>query len=177
MDRGLVNVGATEMSHRLLQEAAEHAVGADAELVLLSILTEEEYDHDLEAIDRIENLERIDLGEHPRDIARSIGERIAETVLDPYDIEFTVVGRYVQDEIVQTVLTEATDRNCDHIYLLGRRRSRFGAIFTRDPLREALNEFDGFVTIGRERNPERKFVKVPEEQYGEEFVEFYGNWW
>lgn len=175
MDRGLVNVGVTEKSHELLVEAAEHAAGADAELVLLSVLTEEQAEHDLEVLDRIGDFERVDFGESQEELAGEIGSQIARQVLDDYDVEYTVVGQYVADDLARRVVEEARERDCDHIFLLGRKQSGFGALFGRNRIQRALDEFEGFATVGRERAPEKRFARLVDEDepITGDFVEFF----
>lgn len=175
MDRGLVNVSVTQKSHELLVEAAEHAAGADAELVLLSMLTTEQAEHDLEVMDRIGDVERVDFGESQADLAKEIGQRVAAHVLEDYDVEYAVVGKYVTDDSAHRVVEVAQDRDCDHIFLLGRRRQGFGALFGRDRIQTALDEFDGFATVGRETAPEKRFAQLVDEDepITGDFVEFY----
>ncbi|MCU4744707.1 universal stress protein [Halobacteria archaeon AArc-m2/3/4] len=159
MDRGLVTLAGTETGAALLKEAAEHARGANADLVLLSTFTREEADHDLEVLNRIETSEHGQFGElMSTELAEEVGEQIARSVLSAYDVEYTVVGAITDHRIGRRIIDEAERRDCDHVFLLGKPHSRIENL--GEAARRVVRHFDGFTTIGRERNPERHFARL-----------------
>lgn len=164
MDRGLVTIGVTATSKQLLDEAAEHAAGADADLVLLSILTEEEYEHNLEVLDRIAHSEHSTVGQKGAiELAEDLGNQMAREALSEFDLEYEVVGMFVRERIGRRIIKEAINQGCDHVFVLGKQRGGFRALFENDPVKEVLDKFDGFVTTGRETDPDRRFVRYRDE--------------
>jgi nucleotide-binding universal stress UspA family protein len=160
MDRGLVTLGGTESSAKLLREAAEHATGANADLVLLSTFTRQAYEHDLEVLNRIATSESTFPGEKTGpDLARVAGEQIARKLLAEFDIEYRVVGAIVDDHLGRRIVSEAENRGCDHIFLMSKRRSRIGGVLG-DTARRVLRESDGITTIAYERDPERRLARL-----------------
>lgn len=160
MDRGLVTLGGTESSARLLREAAEHATGANAELILLSTFTRQEYEHDLEVLNRIATSERVLAGEQGgADLAREVGEQIARKLLSEFDVDYRVIGAIVDDHLGRRIVSEAENRECDHVFLMSKRRSRIEGV-VGDTARRVLREFDGITSIAYERDPKRRLVRL-----------------
>lgn len=150
MERGLVVVDHTESHRELLTEAAEHAVGADAELVLLATITEAEYEEkarDLETIGSVENVS-YDSGE----ILDGVVSRTREFAAGALgSVSTEVVARVVEDgDLANAVIATAEDHDCDHVFLLGRRRSPTGKAVFGDVAQQVVLNFDGFVTVSTE---------------------------
>ncbi|MWG33488.1 universal stress protein [Halomarina oriensis] len=147
MDRGLVVVDHTESHRELLTEAAEHAAGADAELVLLTTMTEAEYEEkarDLETIGSVENV-TYSSGEILDGVAARTREFAAGAL---GDVSTEVVARVADDgDLANAVITTAEDHDCDHVFLLGRRRSPTGKAVFGDVAQQVVLNFDGFVTV------------------------------
>jgi nucleotide-binding universal stress UspA family protein len=160
MKRGFVTLGGTESSGQLLREAAEHATGADASLIVFSPFTRGEIDHDLEVLDRIAGGESSQAGEQVgEDLAAEIGERLARELLREFDVEYQVVGAIVDDHLGRYIVSEAAEYECDHIFVTSKRRSRVGSA-VGDTARTILRDFDGITTIARERDPERRLARL-----------------
>lgn len=159
MDRGLVTLAGTRSGATLLEEAAEHAVGANADLVLLSSFTQEEAEHDLEVLNRIDTTEHGRFGElMSTELAEEVGEQIAHNVLSAYDVEYTVVGAITDHRIGRRIIDEAERHDCDHVFLLSKPHSRIGDL--GEAARRVVRHFDGFTTLGRERDPERHLARL-----------------
>lgn len=160
MDRGLVLLGGTRTSGQLLREAAEHATGANADLILLSTFTRRQYEHDLEVLNRIAESEH-DLGGEKggAEFARVAGRQIARELLSEFDVEYRVVGAVVDGGLGRRIVSEAEERECDHVFLTSKRRSRIGGVLG-DTARRVLREFDGVTSLTHERDPERRLARL-----------------
>ncbi|MFC6726172.1 universal stress protein, partial [Halobium palmae] len=62
MERGLVLVDETDDHRALVREAVEHARGAGASLVLLTTMTGEEFENDVEVLESVAAVEQADYG-------------------------------------------------------------------------------------------------------------------
>lgn len=146
MDKGLVVVRqASPKTSSLVREAGEFAAGVDAELVLLHVMPEDEYDERMSS--RLETGSgggTFSIDEAEREathIAKEAGRRVVEE--HDVDVEYRgVVGRLEQDAI-----EIAEDEGCDHMFISGRRRSPSGKAFFGDVTQRILLNFDGLVTV------------------------------
>lgn len=145
MKRALVVVEATEASKRLIREAGELAKGVDAELILMHITTEEEYRRtkgELESIAEIDTTYSLDKAEEG---ARQFVNDIAQEALEDMDVEYETLGVIGKKD--QTVVDEANKRNCDHIFMAGKKRSPTGKALFGDEAQSVILNFDGPVTV------------------------------
>lgn len=152
MNRGLVVIDDpdTEPNHQLLREAAEHASGANTDLVLLTLLDEEKVEHDVETLSSIGSVEDVNYdAETILTGARDDLEGMAQSVLEGFDVEIDTEAA-VGDGEVETILDLADRRGCDHVFLLGRRRSPAGKAVFGDRAQQVILNFDGYVTVATE---------------------------
>ncbi|WP_323675632.1 universal stress protein [Halorubellus sp. PRR65] len=137
-----VDTGATE---ELVEEAVELCEGVDAELVLLHVMPEDEYEERMAT--RMETGSgggAFSINEAEREathIAKEAGRRVVEE--HDVDVEYRgIVGHLEQDAI-----EVAEDEDCDHVFVAGRRRSPSGKAFFGDATQRILLNFDGMVTV------------------------------
>ena len=165
-----MTLGGTESSAKLLREAAEHATGANADLILLSTFTRREYEHDLEVVHlesgqavanfRIATSERNFSGEQSgAELAREAGEQIARNLLSEFDVEYRVIGAIVDDRLGRRIVSEAEKRECDHVFLMSKQPSRIGGVIG-DTAQTVLRETDGITSIAYKRDPERRLARL-----------------
>jgi len=149
MERALVLVEDSDRHRELLREAGELAEGVGAELLLLSAMTEEEYENDIETIEAIANVENIGFGrETMMDAAKSLARTLAEGEFEGLDVDYEVLGEVVdEDGHDDAVLRIAEDRDCDHIFVTGRRRSPTGKAIFGDVAQSVILNYDGPVTV------------------------------
>ncbi|MCO8255287.1 universal stress protein [Haladaptatus sp. AB618] len=145
MKRALAVIEASESTKALVREAGELAAGVGAELVLLHVTTNEEYEETRTSLERIPNLESSYTAGQALEGARQFAADLGREVLDGVDVEHESVGRIgdERDEILAT----ATDLGCDHVFLAGRKRSPTGKALFGDRTQSVILDFDGAVTV------------------------------
>lgn len=142
MNRALAVVRDTDTSDRLVSHAGELAAGVDAELVILAITREEEYAETREARERA--------GGKPYSIdqaaekARQHAESVARTALADVDIEYETLGSVGNPK--DRILSAADEHGCDHVFVIGDRRSPTGKAIFGNVAQSVLLNFDGPVT-------------------------------
>lgn len=152
MDRGVVLVDDTETHRRLLQEAKQYSVGADADLVLLVTFTEDEYDETQEMLDTIGSVENTTYtDDQVLTAAANVAEELAQDVLADGAVPYEVVARIAdEDERAETVVEVAEETGSDHVFVLGRKRSPTGKAIFGDLAQSVVLNFDGYVTLHAE---------------------------
>jgi len=144
MERALVVVEATEATKNLVAEAAELAHGVGAELRLLYVTSDEEFEERQGELSSIPGI-NLDYGvakgvEEAEGFAQAVGEDVLGE-----DGEFTAVGRIGESE--EEILAEARSSNADHIFVHGRQRSPAGKAVFGDLAQAIILGFDGPVTV------------------------------
>ncbi|WP_290818012.1 universal stress protein [Halovivax sp.] len=152
MDRGLVVVGDTDRHRALLETAGQFAAGTDAELVLLSTITETEYEDDREALQSLEQIEGATYGiEATEERLERIAQKVANDALADVDVDYRIAPRVVDgDSLADDILAIAEEADCDHVFILGRRRSPTGKAIFGDVAQSVILNFDGRVTVDLE---------------------------
>ena len=156
MDRALfVAMEERPATRELLREAGELAAGVGAELIILSVIKEEDYAE--------KSASREELGEtggsgeqyssysiqQAGDDAKNRAERLAVETLDDIDVNWRGLGAVGQPE--RTVLDVATEQNVDHVFVVGKRRSPSGKAIFGDLAQHLVIDFDGPVTTSLPR--------------------------
>lgn len=149
MERALVVVDDTDEHRELLREAGELAAGVDAELILLTTLTAEEFAEDAATIERIAEMEHTGYEEDAAiEAARNFARDTAESELDGLDVSYEAIGRVIEEnEHADAVLDTAAEHDCDHVFITGRRRSPTGKAIFGDAAQRVILNFDGLVTV------------------------------
>lgn len=150
MQRGIVTVEDTEQHKKLLREAGEWASGTDAELVLVALILESDFEEDVETLDSIGEVESVHYGESAVvEAARTEVEEIAQEVLSDVDVTVTTVAAVVdEDEQAEAFIRLGAEHDCDHAFIVGRNRSPAGKALFGDDAQQVLLNFDGYVTVG-----------------------------
>ncbi|EMA52597.1 MULTISPECIES: universal stress protein [Halococcus] len=148
MERGLVVAERTDEHRALLREAGEHANGANAELVLLRLMTEAEYETDAETLASIGSVENVSYDSRAvLDAAANDLQEMARDVL-PENVGVDIVAKATdEDDIATAVLDTVADHDCDHVFVLGRHRSPAGKALFGDVAQRIVLDFDGYVTL------------------------------
>ena len=148
MDCGLVVINQTPEHRELLHEAGEHAVGANADLVVLRLMTDSEYEPDTEVLDSIGEVENVRYDN--RAVLDAAVASLEETVHEvlPAEIAIETIAKATEEEdIASAVVETAKNHNCDHVYILGRQRSPTGKALFGDIAQRVVLSFDGYVTL------------------------------
>ena len=145
MERALAVVDPSDAAKDLVREAGELAAGVDAELVLVHVTTEDEYDERRDAMESIPDesvsytLDRAQEG--GRQFARDVGTE----VLGDVDVDYRVIGAV--GERAERILAVANGEDCDHVFVAGRDRSPTGKAVFGDAAQRVILGFDGAVTV------------------------------
>lgn len=151
MDRALfVAQYDNEDTRALLREAGELAAGVNAELIVLHVMDEEDYEAVAESRRELRSVdaELTQLGGYPLTEAAEDAERAAERigwdVLEDLPLEWLAVGTVGRES--REILDAAAEFDVDHLFVVGERRSPSGKAVFGDLAQQLLLEFSGPVT-------------------------------
>lgn len=152
MKRGLVVVEDLDSHRELLAEAGDWAEGVGGELVVLSFMTEAEYEQNAETLEAVGETERTTYGP---DAAITAGQRFLDEMVDEVLGDTSVESEHIlnvadENEQATQIVQTAIETSCDHVFLLGRRRSPTGKAVFGDTAQSVILNFDGFVTVATE---------------------------
>lgn len=144
-ERGLVVLGFSETSRRLLRHAGRHAHGCDVELVLLTVMPTKEF----------QDRDRARLAIPKLDIPYTVGaaeeeglrhaKRLTREVLSDLDVSYEVESRVGRK--ASLVVDVAAEHGCTEIFLAGHRNGRWQAATFDSVMTEVVTAFDGPVTV------------------------------
>jgi len=138
-------VKSSDAAKRLVREAGTLAGGVGAELFVIHVTTEAEYDERREELEGIPD-DDVSYGVgQERQGAQSYARDVASEVLADVDVEWTALGA-VGDR-VEAILEEARINDCDHVFMPGRERSPTGKALFGDDAQQVILDFDGAVTV------------------------------
>lgn len=147
MERGLAVVQRqNDTEKRLLREAGTYAECSDASLDVLRIVSPEEY----QSVESAEVTSDFDRSGYQDPATSHFDDEMAAFVEDTLEESSTVETEVkIADEgdRVDTVLDMAAERDCDHVFLVGKRRSPTGKALFGDLTQDIILEFDGTVTL------------------------------
>lgn len=146
MDRALVVIEPVEGIGWLVEEAGALALGVGASLVLLHITSEDEYEENRQTMEQIasheyETYHREQAETGAKQFADDVGRQALREVTDEWE-SVGAIGK--RDE---QILATAEDLDCDHIFLIGRRRSPTGKAIFGDTAQQVILNFSGPVTV------------------------------
>lgn len=142
MERVLVTLTSDERDPELLDAAERYVTGLDAEIVLYCIRDQDEFEANIQRKARSgQTSETIaDIEDAAEETAREIGEAAFDD-----DVAVIAVGELgsIPDDILRT----AKERDVNHVFVSGRRRSPTSKLITGDIAQKVILNFDGPVTI------------------------------
>lgn len=145
MERALAVVGTSKAAKSVVREAGELAAGVDADLFVIHVTTEEEYDEQRAELEDIPD-EEVSYGVgQARQGAENFASDVASEVLEGIDVEWEAIGA-VGDR-VEAILEEARINDCDHVFVSGRKRSPTGKALFGDDTQQIILNYDGHVTV------------------------------
>jgi nucleotide-binding universal stress UspA family protein len=141
MDRALIVVDDTTADRRLLSEAGEIAAGVGAKLFVLHIIDGDDYESEVQQ--QANRGKRAESLEDVTNAAAHTADELAASVLT--DVDYEAIG--LVGDVPEDILSEAEDRDCDHIFIVGRKRSPTGKVIFGDVAQSVILNFDGAVTV------------------------------
>ncbi|WP_226042595.1 universal stress protein [Natrinema sp. DC36] len=149
MERALVVVDETDSHRELLAEAVEIVRGTGADLELFSWVTPDEFEADVETLEAAEQAEGATYSTaSANDIVTNFVDEFVDDVVGDDAPEYGVSSAVVEDsELADKILNAAAETDCDHIFLVGRRRSPTGKVLFGNVAQKVILNFDGRVTI------------------------------
>lgn len=147
MERSLVVTDSSDSVVDIIREAGELAAAADAPLLVLTVVTEDEYQNDADVLGVIEQIERSNFNLKPAAYAEQVAETAITDLLSDLDIETEAIGKYVDsdDDRADAILEVAEANECDYIFLMGRQRSPTGKAIFGDIAQSVILNFDNYV--------------------------------
>lgn len=142
----LVVIDPVDTEGHLLHEAAAHARGTGSGLVVLSVMSNADYEARARAINGLRDLDLYYTFDHAAEASRHVALRLAHEVLDDTGIEFTAIG-YV-GAVEDAVLSASEIFGCESV-LIGGHRHGLWDILRRAPDLSTVVEriFPGNVTV------------------------------
>ncbi|MFC6764151.1 universal stress protein [Natrinema soli] len=148
MEDTLVVLNDRDGGSDLLREAAAYATGADADLILYSPLSEEQFEESVSSLDQIGRIENKDYSdEEAIGIAEQIADSLAAEALDDVDVEWSVVTDVTDEPDADRIIDLAEKRGCDHLFTIGQQRSPTGKAVFGDTTQKLILNFPGYVTV------------------------------
>ena len=146
MERALVVVHPVDGIEWLVAEAGRLAAGVGAELVVLHVDSEADYEEKRREFDEVmaDEAATYDLGQAVEG-AEQVADEVAREALSDVDVKYEVVG--AMGEQGERILGVAEERDCDHVFIPGRRRSPTGKALFGDTAQHVILNFAGPVTI------------------------------
>ena len=145
MERALAVVDAEESTKALVHEAGELAAAVDAELVLLHVTTNDEYEKTRQTMESIPSDATGYSAEKAREGAESFAADVGREVLEGIDVEWDAVGALGDEQ--SEILDAAEERDCDHLFMAGEKRSPTGKALFGDLTQSIILNFAGPVTV------------------------------
>lgn len=146
MERALVVVEPTDSLDELVGEAGTLAAGVGAELVLLHVTTESEYEQDRKAMENVVGDEsRTYHVDQAREGARQFTADIGRDLLAGVDVEYESVGAVGSKS--EEILRAVEEYDCDHVFIAGRKRSPTGKAIFGDTAQQVILNANQPVTI------------------------------
>ena len=143
MNRALVLVQDADASRQLAHRAATIANATDAELIVARVLDEDDYQSELDDSDS--GGDTVDNVSEAEERAEQIAADFAADAFGEFDISYSSLGAVAQLPEAVTDIAEA--EGCDHVFIVGRRRSPTGKAIFGDLAQSVILNFDGMVTV------------------------------
>ena len=146
MQRALVVVDDTDVHRTMLREAGELAAGSGAELVLLLLEGADEVHESREQFAETEGVTYSD--QEVLNAGKTFVSDLADDVLADVDVAYEATTAMVEKGARATrIIDVASEFDCDHVFIVGEKRSPTGKAIFGDMAQAVILNFDGPVTI------------------------------
>lgn len=143
MNRALVVVNDNEEAQELGKKAGKLAMGVDAELHAVRFVDRSEYQDRLKHA--AEDSRKVESIKEATAFARELAKEFASDAFGELNVDVQAEG--VVNDMPNAVVEYAKEHACDHIFLVGRKRSPTGKALFGDLAQSVILNFDGPVTI------------------------------
>ena len=134
-----------EPDERLLNAAKNYVTGTDTETILCRFVNRKEYQDEVQREnDPGEQVESVEMKEEE---AKEVATRVGESYFDG-GISYTAHG--LVGSVPDDILRFAEERNCEQIFVTGKKRSPSGKVLFGDVAQSIILNFDGPVTVTTE---------------------------
>lgn len=147
MGRALVVVEEPDRDRDLLERARAFASGEGTDLVVLALVTGDQYEEVAETLDVIGQVEHTTYDEN--DVLDGVSadvDDLAAAVLGD-DVGYSLRTVVADDDQAEAIIDAASAAGCDHVFLPGRRRSPTGKAVFGDRTQRVILDFGGYVTV------------------------------
>lgn len=145
MDKVLAIVHETETGQQLIAEAGSIASSVGAKLVVMKIVDADEYADEVKRTatqgKQTQSVEEL-AEKTERDAEEFADGTFAESGIN---VDYEAVG--LVGDVPDSILSEARERDCDHVFVVGRHRSPTGKVIFGDIAQSVILNFDGPVTV------------------------------
>ena len=152
MERPLVVTGPSESAMDLIREAGELAEATETPLTVLTVVTREEFEEDSETLSTIGEIEHTSHSFSAEEYAESVAKQAINDLLADLDVETEPVGVGVSNDGARAdaIIEAAEERDCDYVFVIGRRRSPTGKAVFGDTAQKVILNYDGSVVVKTE---------------------------
>lgn len=153
MERGLaVLLSESDAEKALLNEAAAFSNCSDAPLAVLALVTPSEYESMANTMDQISEVEHTSYNNDTIfDGFEKNTRDIVENAIGDRDVPFEILVRVEdEEERADAILEAARENECDHVFLVGQRRSPTGKALFGDITQKVILNFEGNLTLSME---------------------------
>jgi len=133
----------------LLETAADFSRCRDSALLVLRLASSDEYEQVAETMETIGEVEHTSYGAD--DIRAGLTDDARKAVAEETagrNLSTDVLLRVIEDdERADAILEVARENDCDHVFLVGQRRSPTGKALFGDVTQKVILNFDGEITL------------------------------
>ncbi|WP_169051825.1 universal stress protein [Halorhabdus amylolytica] len=136
----------------LLETATAFSECRDSGLVVLRLASPDEFEEVADTMETIGDVEQTSYGDDDiREGLKNDAQKAAAEATADTDISTDVFLRVVEDdERADAILEVARENDCDHVFLVGQRRSPTGKALFGDVTQKVILNFDGEITLSME---------------------------
>ena len=142
----------SDAEKELLQEAANFSDCSNAPLAVLAVVSPSEYESVAETMDIIGEIEHTSYDDDAIfEGLRKNTRDIVEDAIGDMDVQHEIIVQVEEEgDRADVVLDTAREHDCDHVFLVGQRRSPTGKALFGDLTQKIILNFEGNITLSME---------------------------
>lgn len=152
MDQPLVVTGPTDGAIDVIKEAGSLASKLDVPLKVLTVITQEEFENDINVLSNIDKMDPISGSYSREEYAESVAQQAADDLLSDLDLVTETIGVGVDDETdeANAIIETAEQHDADYVFIAGRKRRPTGKAVFGDTTQRVILNYDGSVVVKTE---------------------------